>query len=376
LCFLAGCASPGEPVERKPAVPAAIVDLSAKQSGNSGILTFTLPRETVERRLLKHPPEIEIYRNFSAAGATPATSPAPSDFSLLVTIPSALVGHYEQEGQVRYRDVWTAEILKQHAGETASYMVRTSASRKKASPDSNVAGLPVEPVPEAIGDLQAELARAAVKLSWTAPPQTPGVSVPRIDEYRIYRAEMSPSQKEKPSSAAEALPLEIETKGKGPPHRTAIGESPSTEYEDTHVEAGATYEYSVRSIVEYSGKEAESGDSNLATITMRDVFAPGAPTGLLAVFVPHEGATPAHIDLSWNVNPETDVAGYNVYRGEHQGTKGSRLNPGLLPTPAFSDMSTVAGQRYFYTVTAVDRSGNESEPSAPVAGEVPAESQP
>ena len=53
---------------------------------------------------------------------------------------------------------------------------------------------------------------------------------------------------------------------------------------------------------------------------------------------------------------------------------GTRLNPELLLTPAFRDMNAVPGHRYFYTVTAVDRSGNESPASAAASGDVPAES--
>jgi len=47
----------------------------------------------------------------------------------------------------------------------------------------------------------------------------------------------------------------------------------------------------------------------------------------------------------------------------------------LLLTPAFRDMNVQPGRRYFYTVTAVDRSGNESPVSEAVAGSVPAENQ-
>ena len=62
--FLAGCASPGEPTERKPPVPQAVTDLSAEQSGNEVILTFTLPDETVDARQLEQLPAIEIYPRF------------------------------------------------------------------------------------------------------------------------------------------------------------------------------------------------------------------------------------------------------------------------------------------------------------------------
>jgi fibronectin type 3 domain-containing protein len=76
------------------------------------------------------------------------------------------------------------------------------------------------------------------------------------------------------------------------------------------------------------------------------------------------------VDLSWSISLETDLAGYRVYRSELEGTRGQVLNPDLLPTPAVRDTSVKPGHRYWYTVTAVDRAGNESAPSAPVAIEV------
>ena len=54
---------------------------------------------------------------------------------------------------------------------------------------------------------------------------------------------------------------------------------------------------------------------------------------------------------------------------------GTRLNPELLLTPAFRDMNALPGRRYFYTVAAVDRSGNESPISAAAPGGFPVESQ-
>jgi fibronectin type 3 domain-containing protein len=82
------------------------------------------------------------------------------------------------------------------------------------------------------------------------------------------------------------------------------------------------------------------------------------------------------VELSWAINPETDIAGYNVYRSEQEGIPGLRLNQELLLTPAFRDMNAMSGRRYSYTVTAVDRSGNESPASVAVEGGVPDEHGP
>jgi fibronectin type 3 domain-containing protein len=84
------------------------------------------------------------------------------------------------------------------------------------------------------------------------------------------------------------------------------------------------------------------------------------------------GAAPGSllVDLSWSISLETDLAGYRVYRSEQEGSRGQLVTGDLLLTPAVRDTSVEPGHRYWYTVTAVDRAGNESSPSAPVVVEV------
>src|SRR6201987_1736804 len=64
IFILYGCAAPGEPIERKPPTPIPVADLTASQSGNDVILTFTLPRDSVEKREILKPISIDVYRNF------------------------------------------------------------------------------------------------------------------------------------------------------------------------------------------------------------------------------------------------------------------------------------------------------------------------
>lgn len=376
--FSVGCASPGEPIERRPPTPVAVADLAAHQSGNTVALTFTLPRETVQHRPLKQPPDIEILRSIFAAppGTTPAKA-VPPPLLPLVTIPSAMVDHYVEQGHINYVDVLQPNDFAQQPNEVAAYAVRTRISEKKTSPDSNLVTLPIYPLPNPINDLKAQImaAGAGVTLTWTPPQKTPIGPSPPIQTYRIYRAEITtPGNEPKPTPAAH-LPVSAPNPIKLKPEFTQIAETSAPTYEDKQPQFGSTYTYSVRSVLQIDGHELESSDSNPSTITMRDIYPPSAPQGLVAVFVPQLGDTPAHLELSWAINPETDVAGYNVYRSEQQDTLGQRLNPELLLTPAFRDMSAVAGRSYFYIVTAVDRSGNESSPSAPVTATMPAESQ-
>ena len=93
-----------------------------------------------------------------------------------------------------------------------------------------------------------------------------------------------------------------------------------------------------------------------------DTEAPAAPTGLtVSIGV---GA----VGLDWDSNTEDDVVGYNVYRSETPGDGAGlggydRVGEGVGSSD-FTDDSVVDGTEYFYVVTAIDASDNESEPSA------------
>lgn len=363
LFLLGGCASPGEPTERKAPVPRAVSDLAARQSGSDVVLTFTLPGETVDHRPLERPPAVEIYRDFEILhGTGEARQLAPANPTLLVTIPAAMVEHYAARDQVRYADSLQAGDFAKHPGAVVDYFVRTRASAKKASGDSNAVHLRIYPAPDPISDLRAEVTQSAVALGWTPPQRDSVGGAPRIFGYRIYRAEAEPG-------AAGAV-----AKATSSPALIAEPDGPFSSFSDSNFDFGKTYVYLIRSVVQSPDGPLESGDSNTLVVAPKDTFPPDAPLRLEAVFVPAQRDMPEHLELSWAVSPETDIAGYNVYRSEQVGVLGTRVNTELLLTPAFRDMTVMSGHRYFYSVTAADRSGNEGPSSAVVSGGVPAES--
>jgi hypothetical protein len=379
--FLSGCASPGEPTERKAPVPAAVADLVAMQSGNDVILTFTAPKETAGHKPLKEVSTIEIYRDFEpATAAGSAASPqAPANPSLVVTIPPGMADHYTEKGHIRYANTLTVEDFTQHPDEVGEYIVRTRTSVKRESADSNIASVRIYPALDPIGDLKSEIAHSVVELAWTAPQKTLAGTAPPISGYRIYRAEVEPGPAA--SAAADSAPgaQAPEAGGEGIEVKSRlvkVGDTQSTSFEDSQAELGRTYAYSVRSLAQYPGEALESADSNLAIVTVRDIIPPAAPLGLIAVCVQPQDGTPAHAELSWAISPETNIAGYNVYRSEEAGVQGTRINAAPLLSPAFRDMNSIPGQHYFYSVTAVDRSGNESRASIAVSCDEPGESQP
>jgi hypothetical protein len=366
LTLLAGCGAPGEPVERKAPIPTAIADLAATQQGDNVILTFTFPRESVEGRELKQPPAIEVFRDFQTVPAS-STSAAPSAVpkapTLLVTIPSAMVAQYDTQRQIRYVDKLKPDDFTQHPGAQAVYVVRTRTSPKKESADSNAAALRVEPAADQITDVKAEITHQGVILTWTPPQITAVGPAPPIALYRIFRHEAA--QTTAPNPAQQASQSEKPS--------AQIGDCTAPPFRDTQIQFGKTYIYTVRSVAQYPDLQVESLDSPPISVSPLDTFPPSAPQGLVVVLVPAQGAAPAYLDLSWSISAENDIAGYNIYRSEQEAAPGQKQNPDLLRTPAFRDMNTTPGHRYFYTVTAVDRVGNESPASAAAPGEVPVE---
>src|ERR1700690_97771 len=365
--LLGGCASPGEPIERKPPVPQPVTDLAAVQFGNSVVLTFTRPKETFDPRPLDHPPAIEVFRDFETSGGTAAPHP-----TLHATITAAVVDSYTQQDRVRYTDALQPGDFAQHPDSSVVYIVRTRASAKKSSADSNAASLRIHPAADPIADLKAEVTHAGIQLAWTPPQKTVVGPAPPIAGYRIYRAESEPTAAPPGSPSSSTEPGATASKAASPVVR--IGETETPGYLDTQFELGKTYQYTVRSITKYGEDQIESADSNPFVLLARDVTPPSTPQGLLVVDVPAQGNVPAHLELSWGISPETDLAGYNVYRSDQEGVPGMRVNTELLLTPAFRDINPVPGRGYSYSVTAVDRSGNESPVSAAASGAVPAES--
>jgi peptidase C25-like protein/VCBS repeat protein/flagellar hook capping protein FlgD len=100
-----------------------------------------------------------------------------------------------------------------------------------------------------------------------------------------------------------------------------------------------------------------------------DLGYPAAVTALAAV----GGA--GRMTLDWQHEPAPDLAGYNVYRAIAAAGPFVKVTP--LPVGRSSSWADAALQpltRYFYRVTSVDSSGNESTPSDPIsAGTGPAE---
>ncbi len=344
---LAGCGAPGDPTPPTAPIPIAINDLAAHQLGDAVQLSFSLPAKSVEGDPLKEAPAVEILR----AGTRTDGTPDLKQLQVVSTTPGVLVTNYISNGQVQLSDPISPEELKAHSGEQLVYVVRTRASKKRASANSNLITLAVYPTAHPVTGLEAKLTETAIELKWNASEKTSaGDPPPQPPTYRIYRGELNSS------SAESTNPQNFNWIS--PPALLATTEE--QEYKDKSFSFGRIYVYVVRAAIAWQGNSVESADSEPVTVVAKDIFPPGPPHNVVASVIPDRATGSPEVELSWAISSETDLAGYNVYRSEQEGTAGIRITPELLPTPALRDTKVEPGHRYWYTVTAVDSAGNES----------------
>jgi hypothetical protein len=158
---------------------------------------------------------------------------------------------------------------------------------------------------------------------------------------------------------------------------------------DTTAHTGNSYRYIAQRVEQISvdGRsfEISSLPSAPAETAYRDVFPPPVPTGLVSAA---DTAAKA-IDLDWTPDVDPSLAGYIVYRravgsgvgsavgngvgnavgnGAGNNVQPQRISPPGKPvtTSNWTDTTALPGQRYAYSVSAIDVSGNESQRSAEV----------
>jgi hypothetical protein len=92
------------------------------------------------------------------------------------------------------------------------------------------------------------------------------------------------------------------------------------------------------------------------TVLVEDKTAPQVPAGL-DLTRSDNGAF-----LTWDANGEIDLAGYRVFRSDRAEGPFTLISDPLITTNKFIDPSYRPG--FYYAVSAVDESGNESAKSA------------
>jgi hypothetical protein len=126
---------------------------------------------------------------------------------------------------------------------------------------------------------------------------------------------------------------------------------------DKRIAWGTERCYTVRAVHSTGPLAVESEPAPPACEKLTDKFPPAAPKGLVAVA--SEGA----INLIWDANDETDLAGYLVLRAPAATKEFTNVTPEPVRDTTFTD-KVPAGTPFVYAIQAVDSNGNRSASSA------------
>jgi hypothetical protein len=107
--------------------------------------------------------------------------------------------------------------------------------------------------------------------------------------------------------------------------------------------------FEIRPVDQVFGAVVIGPPSPRTCVTPKDTFPPAAPKNRAAI------AGAGIINLIWDPNTESDLAGYLVLRGEAPGDTLQPITKEPITTTSYRDESVRVGARYVYVVVAVDR---------------------
>lgn len=339
LLVATGCGKrrpPLPPVER---VQQRTELLSGAQRGNEVILSWPAPQRNAPDSSVQSIRRIDVYRLAEKPGAPlPLTE---EEFAAR----STLIGSVTYDEIKAAGDTLSYVDKLELAGQPTRlrYAVRYVNSSGQRAAFSNF--LLIEPAARIAQPpvlKSKEVKEDAITIVWQPPATNIDGSTPvNLLGYNVYRMDESQSE----------------------PNQTPINNAPisGTEYTDKNFKFGSNYRYIVRAVsLGTEGAQVESLNSNTLPVSPVDTFRPSAPAGLSVA------PAPGRLSIFFAANPESDIAGYNVYRSLDPNLpkeSWTRLNQTLLTRTTFQDEKVEPGKRYYYYVTAVDTTGNVSFPS-------------
>jgi hypothetical protein len=316
LCFLifltGGCGKKAKPIPKGLPIPSAISDLKGDVRDGVLFLSFSIPKKNEDATELQSLGGFRIVKSCGGCGG---------GFELWKNIAMT-----DKQGfTIRGNKIYTYDNDLRE-GFDYGYKVFAYTDKGATSNASNMVLLKWKEPPGPPKPVKVREEDSRLVLSWTSQPGL---------VYNVYRWEGT------------VYPL------------SPINTNPITtgEYIDSGLQNGKHYVYEVRS-AQVVGSVTIEGQGTSVSATPIDKTAPMTPTGLKGE---KKGST---VILSWTENGEKDLAGYNVYRAGHE--KQMKINKQLLTVPQFTDEKTDPERYVSYCVTAVDKTGNESEQSKEV----------
>lgn len=348
-----GCGKRGDPKPPVPVIPQATSDLVVTQRADKVILAWSYPALTTAGRSLGKVDRVRVFRYVEPlpvdakgpadplpdSSADPARPAAASSFAsiptlsanqflrlreLVDTIEGTKLPNATSGTKLIFEDTPPMQSIDKRPVRL-TYSVVTEGGTS-ASDLSNLVTIVPLVVPAPPATVTAEAGAPGVTLRWN----TPATSVAGFNIYRTPTGE---------------LPDEF---------ATPVNPAPITGNSFTDTPPFGTWDYRVTAVAAAGPPRVESGLSVVANAIFRDLVPPPPPATVTALL------ETKIVRLIWDPVDAPDLNGYNVYRTEGK----ARLK--LTPNPArqtfFGDESIDIGIAYFYSITSVDKSGNESAP--------------
>ena len=206
------------------------------------------------------------------------------------------------------------------------------------SPDARTATFQVPPAVTPVADADTSPGTVPPKL----PPPLPPLAAKSLGfnsqatTYQLY--DVTP-----PAGANDADPYAIKLPAAITPGPVAV-----TEWPIVGVQFGVERCFEVRPVDQVFGALVIGPASPRTCITPADTFPPAAPKNLAAI----GGA--GVINLIWDPNTDSDLAGYLVLRGDAPGDTLQAITPQPVTVTSYRDETVKPGTRYVYVVVAVD----------------------
>lgn len=337
ICGLVGCGTPGAPQPPSLHLPKPITDLKAVRKGDRVYLSWTAPAETTDGEGIRSEGTVLVCRALQTQSGANCRDKAGE-------VPLPPTNEKSDRHQTFVDDV-APVIGGNDPRDFFTYNVIAANGRGKTAGPSNPVAVFLAPTVAPAQNVHAEVQPDTVVLTWT-PQAVPASRLNAQFAQRVYRTGES------------GEPVLLATLASGDPA-----------YKDTTFTWEMPYTYTVAAVTKVLSRdgsktldEFEGEASAPVKITPHDTFPPAAPQALQAVY------SSGFVDLAWSPNTESDIAGYNVYRGTQ------KLNNKPVGASAFRDdklQGVAPGTELTYFVTAVDTQGNESARSEPATERVP-----
>jgi len=368
--LLLACGKRGDPHPPVPIIPKATSDLVVAQRGPSVFLSWSYPtlttagqklgaiRRIVVQRYVEELPVTQPPRDLKTLLPGDVDTTLPTAVALFAKVPPISRTQFMRLAQ-RLDTLEAAKIPAATAGSRIlyqdnpplrtedgrpvriDYAVVTVGSSARSELSNIVTIVPID-VPQPPSALTAVAQAQGVVLTWKAPEKTiTGAANPHVIGFDIYRI----TKGEKSDALAK------------PVNAAPIGE---TSYTD--VPPYGDFEYWVSAVASGGPPRIESEGSDPAAVTFKDLLPPPPPSGLTALV-----ETDA-VRLVWDPVAAPDLAGYKIYRTEGTGIGALKevgsfaLTPQPIPQTNYRDTSVKHGISYYYSVSSIDKSGNESKP--------------